>query len=299
MIYRLNEDLQITEFGSQWVEYICCNYVPDGSLIIPNGVLTPNDPYRGTPNGALLEQINNSSDIVCVIFDDSGNPIDAEQRIIEIAECGLTKPFYILTGLFKYYNNPPQDPRIKFFPFWTVWSSQPHSISMDFEHHEFSNHAKKYSVSCLNGSEWNHRRLTYLYLKQRDYFDKLIFSFGHRGVGEDFMNDIQLSSAEVTAFSQLPQSVEFMESDATRGIDITCSHPAYLLTYVNLVTETNVRASTPMLSEKTFKPIVTGQLFVLIAAKGAVQYLRDIGFDTFDDLIDHSYDNITDHRTRI
>jgi hypothetical protein len=54
-----------------------------------------------------------------------------------------------------------------------------------------------------------------------------------------------------------------------------------------------------MLSEKTFKPIVAGQLFILVAAAGAVQFLRDIGIDTFDDIIDHSYDTLVDNRLRL
>jgi phosphate uptake regulator len=54
-----------------------------------------------------------------------------------------------------------------------------------------------------------------------------------------------------------------------------------------------------MLSEKTFKPIIAGQLFVLIASPGAIQFLRDIGIDTFDDIIDHSYDQIEDTKIRI
>ena len=54
-----------------------------------------------------------------------------------------------------------------------------------------------------------------------------------------------------------------------------------------------------MLSEKTFKPILAGQLFILLASPGAVQFLREIGIDTFDDIIDHSYDDTIDIRSRI
>ena len=99
-------------------------------------------------------------------------------------------------------------------------------------------------------------------------------------------------------FNLLEHTVKFL-TDERNDIDLSIDHPAYQETYVNLVTETNIRRSTPMLSEKTFKPIVAGQLFILIASPGAVQFLRDIGIDTFDDIIDHYYDTVIDPRSRI
>jgi hypothetical protein len=33
-------------------------------------------------------------------------------------------------------------------------------------------------------------------------------------------------------------------------------------------------------------------MFLMCAQTGAVQFMRDLGFDMFDDIIDHSYDKI-------
>ena len=300
MIYRLNQDLSITEFESRWVESPLCKYLPDRSLVIPNGVINPQDAYRGVPVGSLLDQINNIKNISCVIFDDSGNPINSDERINEISYAGIQHPVYLLSSLFKYFKTPHPDHRVKFFPFWAVWSSAPHNIYYRIlDHQKFSTHAKTFKVSCLNGNPWNHRLLTYLYLSKKPYFKDILFSFGHRGIPVDLMNDLKLTQDELAEIDLLPQNVTAIDQDAVSGIDITCSHPAYLKTYVNLAVETNIRSTTPMLSEKAFKPIIAGQLFVLIAAPGAVQFLRDIGIDTFDDIINHSYDNELDHRTRI
>lgn len=43
-------------------------------------------------------------------------------------------------------------------------------------------------------------------------------------------------------------------------------------------------------SEKTFRQLQMPRPFVLFCAKGAVQHLRKLGFDVYDDLVDHSYD---------
>jgi len=37
----------------------------------------------------------------------------------------------------------------------------------------------------------------------------------------------------------------------------------------------------------------------MIGSRGLIQYMRDIGFDTLDDIINHSYDDIEDDRDRI
>jgi hypothetical protein len=51
-------------------------------------------------------------------------------------------------------------------------------------------------------------------------------------------------------------------------------------------------------SEKTFKPIKHGQAFVVAGCRGTLQVLRDLGYRTFDSVIDTSYDSITDNTQR-
>jgi len=47
-------------------------------------------------------------------------------------------------------------------------------------------------------------------------------------------------------------------------------------------------------TEKTIKAFCMHQLPLFFTVDGHVQYLRDCGFDMFDDFIDHSYDKVTD-----
>lgn len=57
--------------------------------------------------------------------------------------------------------------------------------------------------------------------------------------------------------------------------------------------------SRPIITEKTTKTINCKQLPIYMAPKGYVQHLREFGFDVFDDIIDHSYDNCDDPEERI
>lgn len=54
-----------------------------------------------------------------------------------------------------------------------------------------------------------------------------------------------------------------------------------------------------MISEKSMKPLAWGQLPLFLCFKNQVQKIRELGFDVFDDIIDHSYDNVDDPNLRI
>jgi len=67
----------------------------------------------------------------------------------------------------------------------------------------------------------------------------------------------------------------------------------------HIVTETVFYYDKLHLTEKIFKPIVSKQPFMLLAAPGNLAYLKSYGFKTFDSVIDESYDTIKDNDARI
>jgi hypothetical protein len=69
--------------------------------------------------------------------------------------------------------------------------------------------------------------------------------------------------------------------------------------FVNIVTETYFENNMIHITEKSFKPFNFYQLPIFLTTYGHVKKLRDLyGFDMFDDLIDHSYDNEPNCRIR-
>jgi hypothetical protein len=66
----------------------------------------------------------------------------------------------------------------------------------------------------------------------------------------------------------------------------------------HIVTETVFYYPKLHLTEKIFKPIVSKQPFMLLAAPGNLAYLKSYGFKTFDSVIDESYDTIEDNDLR-
>ena len=70
-------------------------------------------------------------------------------------------------------------------------------------------------------------------------------------------------------------------------------------TCVNVVLETQYHGSKIHLTEKILRPIACGQPFILAAAPQSLALLRYYGFDTYQGLIDESYDNETDSVQRL
>jgi hypothetical protein len=71
--------------------------------------------------------------------------------------------------------------------------------------------------------------------------------------------------------------------------------------YLNVILETHMDADQSngiFLTEKTFKPIKHCQPFIVIGTAGSIQQLRDMGYRTFDHMIDHRYDLITNTTER-
>jgi hypothetical protein len=67
--------------------------------------------------------------------------------------------------------------------------------------------------------------------------------------------------------------------------------------YYNVIVETHI--NNLFLTEKTFKPILNLQPFVIVGAARSLRLLRELGYKTFGDYIDESYDNIEDPEQRL
>jgi len=75
--------------------------------------------------------------------------------------------------------------------------------------------------------------------------------------------------------------------------------PDYATSGIEIVLETLFDDTRWHLTEKTLRPIACGRPFLLMAAPGSLQYLRQYGFKTFAGLLDESYDTIQNSRERL
>tara|TARA_B100000809_G_C15057646_1_gene501211 strand:+ start:11 stop:1363 length:1353 start_codon:yes stop_codon:yes gene_type:complete len=59
------------------------------------------------------------------------------------------------------------------------------------------------------------------------------------------------------------------------------------------------RPHNKFVTEKTYHPIYFGQPFMVIGSKGTLKYLKDIGYNTFPEIFDESYDDMFDLNDRV
>jgi hypothetical protein len=73
----------------------------------------------------------------------------------------------------------------------------------------------------------------------------------------------------------------------------------YIDTYFSLVTETVFEYPYSFRTEKIAKPLAQGHPWICATSQGWYKDLRDLGFKTFDSLIDESFDLIDHHQSRM
>jgi hypothetical protein len=100
--------------------------------------------------------------------------------------------------------------------------------------------------------------------------------------------------------SQCPFSADELNSDQHNQYSSTVREH-FENSYLNVVLETHLdcdQSGGAFLTEKTFKPIKHCQPFIIFGAVGTIEHLRQMGYRTFDHVIDHSYDSVKDNTQR-
>lgn len=185
----------------------------------------------------------------------------------------------------------------------------------------FSKKIKPYKFLALNGRARPHRKYILERLKQDELLAQAIWTMldGRRTQSDDFVlqiggQDIMATNSEIShlpdryevpryAGFQRPDSYphQFVKHDIFNHEwgEIYLHAEPYIDTYFSLVTETVYETSYSFRTEKIAKVLAMGHPWVCAANRGFYQDLRDLGFRTFDGIIDESFDTIDNHQDRI
>lgn len=251
--------------------------------------------------------INNSNiDIVIIPFSDHCYFLRDQQ--IEYLS-GLTKPYIVLsaTASNKFIESKNVNQlNWMFFPYWAI--TYPVSTGIPIPSEDVARRVERnYLFSCLNGNP-SYLRLTNLtWMIRNDHVfteENSIITCPKqsRNTNDTTSVDQTLSSLQL----HWPEGAEIFQKrviprlplvhDTIKPIQrndvndhmniLSCNSAAFTDTYINIITETE--SPYPHVSEKSLKPMINGQLFVTTAVPGTLDLLREIGFDTFDDILEHS-----------
>jgi hypothetical protein len=142
-------------------------------------------------------------------------------------------------------------------------------------------------------------------LAELDLLKLGLISFGVAGDNNDWRDEISNINSKLSEHSKL--HIEQHLTDVNKLIIDNFSVPGWASADIprctndslwHIVTETVFYYDKLHLTEKIFKPIVSKQPFMLLAAPGNLAYLKSYGFKTFDGIIDESYDTIIDNDQR-
>jgi hypothetical protein len=86
----------------------------------------------------------------------------------------------------------------------------------------------------------------------------------------------------------LDKALTIDEYDVTQNGPTVGNH--YEQSLLSVITETTYEHGDVFISEKTFKAIAHGHPFIIVGPAESLQVLRQLGFETFDGIIDESYD---------
>lgn len=176
---------------------------------------------------------------------------------------------------------------------------------------------------CHNRRIRPHRYSLLVLLKQNGLLDNVDWSLANGwdakqkyashpiGLYQSCLSDEDMEKMidDMMYFINIDQKKSFYEEDKNwfreDNIDYvdwgrTYEYLSYKNSYVNITTETEFDTNEIHVTEKSFKPFVTFQFPLILASPNHIYEIKKrYDFDWFDDVIDHSYDTILDHKERL
>jgi hypothetical protein len=161
------------------------------------------------------------------------------------------------------------------------------------------NAIKPYKFVCLNRRLDLHRVVLMSEILN-EIKDESLISFDKTLITNEVSNlfiqrpDIQIK------FNNLPNKVIADREDIenTNGYHHE-NEDLFLQSHVSIVTETSFYIDNDFISEKIWKPLYQFHPVIVVGRPHLLKYLREIGFKTFDWLIDETYDTIEDNDLRM
>ena len=237
---------------------------------------------------------------VLFYYHEGDNPTRIKQRLDQLAaQVRLPTDCYVFVSA----NSAARDiPGFVYFNDFELWYYQRNLGQVPLPVHS---EPREQEFTVLNRLHKSWRATAMSDLKRTGVLDRSYWSYCETGE-LDNNNPIEIDAIpglrEATAkfLAQAPYTSD--EFDQSKRNDHSATISKYHTnSYCNIVMETHFDADQSngvFLTEKTFKPIKHGQLFFVAGPAGSLQALRDLGYKTFDHVLDTMYDRIADNTRR-
>lgn len=184
------------------------------------------------------------------------------------------------------------------------------TINFEIEgtYYRFENFFNCLKITYKNLQSANPLKNLRYYEPKKLYFDALL---GRKKYHRDFIIDKLDRKYVHTEYINLNSNIEGLEQTSVTDsvntvkyyeIDTWFSHivpvEIYNRTAYSIVSETMTKKDFCFLTEKTAKPILAKRLFIMFAGPNYLESIRSLGYQTFNGIIDESYDLVQDDKTR-
>lgn len=147
---------------------------------------------------------------------------------------------------------------------------------------------KPYMFDCLLGRSRPHRDHLYKQIKKSKFIDNILYTYY-------YSNDHLSQGIWDNKDYIFNEEIEFLDP---RGINVGVTRytrlpvSVYNQSYYSIVSETMVFNDFNQYTEKVAKPLVAKRPFIAFCGQHYLKNLRKLGFKTFGNVIDESYDDI-------
>jgi hypothetical protein len=143
---------------------------------------------------------------------------------------------------------------------------------------------------CLLGREKKHRNFIANKYSESKYCSDIIFTY--------FKDNISAGAWHFDLQNKSNTADEILIDGESGRVSAVLPVDIYNSSYYSIVAETTVSNDYSHFTEKTAKPIVAKRLFIMFAGQHFLRNLRKLGFQTFGNVVDESYDEIADDNQR-
>ena len=256
--------------------------------------------YFALMSPAVRKKLHRNQLRVLFYYHEGDNPARIKDRLDELAQDHLLPPdCYVFVSA----NSAAQHiPGFVFFNDFELWYYQRNITQVPLAVHTRS---RQREFTVLNRLHKPWRATAMAHMQQTGILDNSYWSYCESGEITD-ENPIEIDS-----FPGLRLGThKFLEhapymcdlSDQNQRNDHSHTDTRYHdNSYCNIVMETHFDADQSggtFITEKTFKPIKHGQLFFIAGAAHSLAALRDLGYRTFDHVLDNRYDTIDNNTQR-
>lgn len=225
-------------------------------------------------------------------YHEGDNPERIKQRLDQLAENHLMP-----ADCYRFVSANTAAAKLPGFVYFTdfeLWYYQRNFTTLALEiHHD----KRPYDFTVLNRLHKSWRATIMADLHRRSLLDNSLWSYCETGnIDDDNPIEIDLLVGLRSATEQFLEQAPYINDSLTnqqRNDHSQTESKYHTDSYCNIVVETHFDADQSggvFLTEKTFKPIKHGQMFFIAGCAGSLQTLRDLGYKTFDHVLDNSYD---------